>query len=257
MASGKNIIQNFLKPNFALVMIEKLLRRFEVDNSKNARLWAEENTSSLEEYCCGLDEKLWDESVVQFNRATVKNNSILDQVKLDLGGGGAFPLIYFLCRYKKPEVVLETGVAAGWSSYAALLAMAKNKKGLLYSSDFPYFRLKDPEKLIGVLVPDKLRKNWTLDIRGDRRALPDLISKCSSIDIFHYDSDKSYGGREFALKSVSAKLSEGAIVIMDDIQDNFFFKECIEKLKINNFFVFEFQGKYVGLFEYSNRRGGK
>ena len=252
MESSKNILKNFLKSNYALVMIEKLLRRLEKDKSIDARHWAENNKTSLEQYCNKLNRALWLESLAQFKQAKIRNEDILAKVKLDLGGGGAFPLIYFLCRYKKPDVFVETGVAAGWSSYAALLALEKNKKGVLYSSDFPYFRFEDPEKFIGILVPNELKKNWSLDVRGDRKALPGIVSKCSSIDIFHYDSDKSYAGREFALKSVSAKLSERAIIIMDDIQDNLFFKECVEKLKIENFFVFEFEGKYVGLFEHTN-----
>ena len=57
---------------------------------------------------------------------------------MSLGGGGNFILLYFLTR-KFNKVVVETGVAAGWSSLAILGAFEKNGEGKLYSSDFPYF----------------------------------------------------------------------------------------------------------------------
>jgi hypothetical protein len=35
---------------------------------------------------------------------------------------------------------------AGFSSSAILTALKENGEGILYSSDFPYFRIKNPEK---------------------------------------------------------------------------------------------------------------
>lgn len=41
--------------------------------------------------------------------------------------------LYALARETKPDIVVETGVASGVSSYAILQAMEDNGKGLLYS----------------------------------------------------------------------------------------------------------------------------
>jgi predicted O-methyltransferase YrrM len=142
-------------------------------------------------------------------------------------------------------VVVETGVAAGWSSFAILESLRKNGQGKLYSSDFPYFRLKDPEQFIGCLVPQSIRENWHLDIRGDDIAIPAICDTVQNIDIFHYDSDKSYSGKLFAIKQIQKKLSLNSIVIFDDIQDNLFFKNLVNYLNCE-YQVFEFEGKYVG-----------
>ena len=74
----------------------------------------------------------------------------------DLGGGGAYNIIYFLTRLIKPKIIFETGVGAGYSTYAFLTAIKENNLGTLYSSDFPYFRLNKPERYIGFLVTDDL-----------------------------------------------------------------------------------------------------
>jgi predicted O-methyltransferase YrrM len=73
----------------------------------------------------------------------------LNSISHSLGGGGAYSLIYFHCRILKPKIAVETGVANGWSSFAILESLRKNGQGKLYLSDFPYFKLKDPEQFIG------------------------------------------------------------------------------------------------------------
>mgnify|MGYP007000273262 len=73
----------------------------------------------------------------------------------------------------------------------------------LYSSDFPYFRIKDPEKYIGIVVEKSLRKNWNLFIEGDENNLPKILKTAKKIDILSYDSDKTYSGRSKTLTKVS------------------------------------------------------
>ena len=101
--------------------------------------------------------------------------------------------------------------------------------GRLFSSDFPYFRQREPEKLIGVLVPPELRESWTLRLDGDRKNLPELLDLADRVDFFHYDSDKTYRGRAFALARVEPHLANDAAVVMDDIQDNLFFRDWTDR----------------------------
>jgi predicted O-methyltransferase YrrM len=144
--------------------------------------------------------------------------------------------------------VVETGVAAGFSSKAILSAMAENASGELYSSDFPYCRLEEPEKYIGILVDSDLKDRWNLHIKGDRANLPTIASRLQpgSVDILHYDSDKSYSGREFALETLQPYLSTGAICIFDDIQNNWHFRDIVAQ-RPRDWRVFEFGSKYLGV----------
>ena len=112
----------------------------------------------------------------------------------------------------------------------------------------PYYKIEQSEKFIGAAVSDELKKFWKLDIRGDHYALDDFINLCPKIDFFHYDSDKSYSGRDFALKKVSKHFSLNAVLIMDDIEVNLFFKDFVEKNKLN-FKVFAIKNEFVGLVE--------
>ena len=52
----------------------------------------------------------------------------LSKLEVSLGGGGNYILLYFLIIKFKPQNVVETGVAAGWSSLFILRALKKNGK---------------------------------------------------------------------------------------------------------------------------------
>jgi predicted O-methyltransferase YrrM len=59
----------------------------------------------------------------------------------DLGDGmgeGACTLLYAICRILLPRIVVETGVASGFSSASMLQALEDNEVGELYSIDFHY-----------------------------------------------------------------------------------------------------------------------
>ena len=172
-----------------------------------------------------------------------KARETLESAKIRFGGGVAYALLYFLVRQRRPEHVVETGVAAGWSSAAILAAMDRNGTGHLWSSDFPYFRQAGAADEIGVLVPGHLRKRWTLLIDGDEQNLPKIMAAVPRVDLFHYDSDKSLGGRKFALTTVQPKLAENGLVIFDDIQDNSHFRDIAGPTAV----VFEERGKYLGI----------
>lgn len=250
LITAKNLLLNAVKPMFFLVMVSKVIKRFEKQKPNEALQWAIENSIEMDSVFLSVDELLWLEAKSEYARAKVDAKPTLSHIKHNLGGGGAFPLLYFLCRLLKPQFVVETGVAAGWSSLAILSALDKNERGKLYSSDFPYFRLYRPEQFIGVLVPSNLRKRWFLDIRGDRVAIPNILQKISEVDIFHYDSDKSFSGKSFAFERVNKARSKKSVILFDDIQDDTFFRDLTKKNEQNYFLVFEFEGKYLGL--YSN-----
>ena len=223
----KNIAAQALKPSRFLVMVKKVFKRLwdkkgRHTNEENLH-WLAANSSSFQQLALSLDTNLWHEAGMVAASIEKQAAMILENIEYELGGGGAYPLLYFLTRYMEPDCVVETGVAAGFSSYAFLLAIKANQKGALYSSDFPYFRIPDPEKYVGVIVEETLREGWNLYLDGDEVNLPKIVNAAEKVDIFHYDSDKSYSGREFALSTISDSLSDRGIILMDDIQDNSFF----------------------------------
>lgn len=208
--------------------------------------WAEQEARPLDVFCNDLDPDLWSEAQNVAQRMSQTGRSLVDGAPVEMGGGGAISLIYFLCRRAQPQVAVETGVAWGWSSWALLEALKANGHGHLYSSDLPYKKRPGSEKYIGHIVPEELRDRWTLDTRGDRQALPDFATRCGPIGLLHYDSDKTWGGRDFALRTVGGLLIQGAPLIFDDIQDNFHFRDFVEA-RDAPFWVFAFEGKFVGL----------
>jgi len=244
--SLRQIAINALNLNRLRVMAGKALRRLETDTQVAASAWARARAMSIDAFCEALDPELWRETLSFVAQVEENAKPVLAGFPYDLGGGGAYPLLYFLVRHQRPSTIIETGVAAGWSSLTILKALKINGNGKLYSSDFPYFRLPNPERFIGVLVPDDLRDAWHLDKRGDAIALPAILAQCGPIDLFHYDSDKSYAGRRRALETVAPQLKQGATIIVDDIQDNLFFRDWVEERGLQ-FTAFEFGGKFVGL----------
>lgn len=241
-----NVAKNSLKRGNFPVMAGKILLRLR-EKRQDATEWCRANAEPCGEYLQALDPGLWQETLRVTRDLGARGEAKLAAIGLDMGGGGNYELLYFLARRLKPGTVVETGVAAGWSSQAILEALRANANGgRLWSSDFPYFRYDNPERLIGCVVDEELKNGWHLYIDGDRANLKRILRETTAIDLFHYDSDKSYAGREFAIGAVGPRLSANAAVIFDDIQDNFHFRDYVGARNVP-WKVFEFGGKFVGL----------
>ena len=241
-----NLARNALRPSYLPVMLRKIKARLRPPNKDEALAWASEHAESVEIFGESLNPALWAESNHWADEFEPQAQSILSTIGVPLGGGGHHRLLYFLTRLTIPGTVLETGVAAGWSSAAVLTALAANGSGSLWSSDFPYFRLENPERYVGCVVPDALRDGWNLYLKGDRSNLAEILPRCGPISLFHYDSDKSYDGRTFAMDAVATHLTPECVIVCDDIDDNTWFRDWVLK-RGGAYRVFERGGKYVGL----------
>ena len=241
-----NIGQNALKRKNLSVMVGKVQARLSEKTDSAVLEWYGAQAQNHEDFLRDIDFALWDETKAACDALSEQAEKKLAALPRDLGGGGNYELLYFLVRYMNARTVVETGVAAGWSSQAILTGLQKNGDGHLHSSDFPYFRMENPEQYIGFVVDEALKSHWTLHIEGDQHNLLKIADAVSQIDIFHYDSDKSYAGRERAYALMKDKLSPNAAVIFDDIQDNAHFKDFVENAR-QPFRIFGFGGKYVGL----------
>jgi predicted O-methyltransferase YrrM len=162
-------------------------------------------------------------------------------------------LLYILCRWIKPEIVVETGVASGMSSAHILYALERNKKGCLYSIDFPprtcRSHMRDEkilhglqqdivtlpqDKAVGWLVPTKMRRRWVIRFGKSRDLLSHLLEDLGSIDIFLHDSDHSYRNMSFEFDLAWNHLRQGGLLISDDVHRNTAFSDFVKSRKKNS-----------------------
>ena len=145
--------------------------------------------------------------------------------------------LYFIVRCAKPEVMIETGVAHGVSSWTILNAIHRNGKGKLYSIDLPNLDLKsyNPQNISqqsGWAVPDILRNHWELQLGSSHELLPALVKKLGKVDVFFHDSDHSYENMMFEFNAVYAAVDTGGLIISDDVHKNESFRDFVNKEKI-------------------------
>ena len=148
-----------------------------------------------------------------------------------LGGPGNLALLFALSEHLGATRVVETGVAYGWSSLIVLLSLRSRPQGCLYSVDLPYFQLRN-DPWVGCVVPPELRRQWRLYRMADREGLPRALGTAGTIDLAHYDSDKSPTGRAWAYPRLWRALRPGGLLLSDDVSDNFTFREFSERVGI-------------------------
>lgn len=230
---GRKIIKNIFNRNSAFKGKEK------------THLWASQRAVSQEEAII----KLFGNKAVRFadEYQTIYDEALNKQTEcpVKMGGAGALELIYYACEFTEAESVVETGVAYGWSSLAALMSLEK-RGGILYSSDMPYLG-QNSDQYVGYVVPENLKNNWRLFRHADRESLPKIFGEVSRFDVVHYDSDKAYEGMMWAYSQLYPRLRKGGVFISDDINDNSAFQDFCEKNRIEPTVV-DFEGKYVGVF---------
>jgi hypothetical protein len=238
---------HFYSTLFALIYTKLKSNKDGPEHIKIATKWCEKNVVTSEECLSnlGIDSSKQDleEAFTPEYQKDVQN--IINSSASDFGGSGHSNLIYSICEKLGVKNAIETGVAYGWSSAAILNSLSK-RGGKLISIDMPMLRQTD-YNLIGIAVESRVQQNWDLVRKPDRYGLPRAISKMeSSLDLVHYDSDKSYYGRKWSQKLIWQNLSIGGIFISDDIEDNAAFMEFVSEYNLSCS-VLEFEGKYVGV----------
>lgn len=148
--------------------------------------------------------------------------------------------IYCTVRATKPDIMIETGVSHGASSWIILNAMKKNGKGKLYSIDLPNldtnanYNFKAGLEQTGWMIPEQLKNNWQLILGDAKKELPALLLSLGSIDIFFHDSDHSYEHMKFEFETVLPYLKAGGVLLSDDIDKNNSFQEFVRKQEWNS-----------------------
>ncbi len=133
-------------------------------------------------------------------------------------------LCYAIVRAKRPKTVAETGVCYGVTSAHLLAALEGNGKGRLHSIDLPPLG-KNNDDYVGWLVPEELRKRWTLRRGTSRRLLAPMLKEVGKVDLFVHDSLHTYNNMKMEFDMVWPRLSPGGVLIADDIEGNSAFQE--------------------------------
>ena len=220
------------RPSFWPQAIALIGRKFQPDldtaeDRQKATAWAAQRAVPLAEALSrvGLsgDAPDLDPALIAEGQARAAKSQI------EMGGPGDINLLFAAVQMSGAQKVVETGVAYGWSSLAILAGLQGRENAKLVSVDMPYPKMGN-EAFVGIAVPDRLRGPWELVRQPDRNGLRVALSKIGgSIDLCHYDSDKSTYGRRFGFPLLWNALRPGGIFISDDIQDNMGFADFAEE----------------------------
>jgi Methyltransferase domain len=133
--------------------------------------------------------------------------------------------IWCLVRHLKPDHVVETGVAHGFTSRFILEALERNGSGHLSSIDRPPL---DPamRRNVGVAVKDRTR--WTLVAGSSRRKLPSLLARAGEIGLFVHDSLHTEQNLRFEIDRAWERLKPGGALVIDDIDTNQGFRSFLD-----------------------------
>lgn len=148
----------------------------------------------------------------------------VEAVGFPVGGAANLELLYDHVLDLQASRVVETGVAAGWSSLVILLGM-QQRDARLWSTDLPYPYRSSEQDWVGVAVPDHLQDRWELLRGADRDTLPVALEAAGTIDLAHYDSDKTPGGASWAYGLLWEALRPGGVLLADDVGDHLAFRD--------------------------------
>jgi predicted O-methyltransferase YrrM len=143
-------------------------------------------------------------------------------------------VLYLIVRWKRPRVVVETGVEYGFSSSFILRGLEDNGLGELWSIDLPTTddlgRLNadgrlDPAHVeaagaVGRAIPKRLRGRWHLVIGPSDPCLATVIAEKPSVDMFFHDSDHSTRNMRWEFETVWPSIRPGGLLVADDIDWN-------------------------------------
>jgi hypothetical protein len=133
-----------------------------------------------------------------------------------------------VARHQHPSVVVETGVARGFTSRMILEALEAQGYGRLFSIDLP--PPLDQQRLTsetGAAIAEKLKERWTLIVGSSRRRLPTLLRDLGTIDMFVHDSRHTRRNILFELRLAWRALRPGGFLLADDIHGTVAFEEAV------------------------------
>jgi predicted O-methyltransferase YrrM len=169
------------------------------------------------------------ESVGEFGAVAAALSARYDECRLVFPetwavGDRSAEALYATVRLLRPDVVVETGVANGHSTYVVLSALRANGHGRLVSYD-----VADGA---GVLVPESLRDLWDLTVLDRADPIADAarrLDALGAVDLFFHDADHSYVGQvaEYGAAVRALARGRGGVLLSDDVDESFAFVELV------------------------------
>lgn len=156
-------------------------------------------------------------------------------------------LLFSLCFFNKPNYVIETGVANGFSSSYILYAMNLVQKGKLISIDNLVRPWHTKEK-IGTAIPSMLKNRHVLIIGNAPIELKKLCKTINMIDIFIHDSSHTYKNMMNEFDIAWPHIKNGGLLLADDISQNDAFLEFAGKVNKTPIIIKNDDG-YFGLIQ--------
>lgn len=183
------------------------------------------------------------ESDMNLRKVLWKAEKILNKSKIESKGGISRPknnFLYALVRATKPKIVIESGVANGFTTLFILKAIMKNGHGNLISIDLPNIddrhsgnksKIFIPKnKNPGWIVPNHLMVYWRLLLGDSKVLLPRILKRLRNIGIFLHDSKHTYDHMMFEYNEVWPRIIENGFLISDDVDSNNAFLDFSKKL---------------------------
>ena len=251
----KALIWFLKRPKYYLEFLRTLkgfaLKRFvRTQQIREAKDWCQTRAVTTQQAILQLFEKTIGQGIEErFKEVFCQAQEAVEKCPVKMGGAANLDLLYNIAENSEARKVIETGVAYGWSSLALLFSLTTREGSVLVSTDMPYINRSSAD-YVGCVVPDKLRCCWEIIAGPDKFALPQALEKVPTIDLCHYDSDKSYNGRMWAYELLWGALKPGGYFISDDIGDNLAFRDFCNQIQKEPVIVqstSELDQKYVGI----------
>ncbi len=128
--------------------------------------------------------------------------------------------IWCAILHRKPEVVMETGVAHGVSSRVVLEALNRNDRGHLWSIDIANPLNLGVHGQEGVAVTEECRPRWTYVEGESRRRMPGLVAEVGKVELFIHDSLHTFKNTLFEMEQAASVMPSGGVMLIDDIRSH-------------------------------------
>jgi methyltransferase family protein len=128
--------------------------------------------------------------------------------------------IWCTVRHKRPEAVMETGVAHGVSSRVILEGLNLNDRGHLWSIDVANplnHRVHGQE---GAAVTESCRPRWTYVEGESSRVMPSLVKQVGKVELFVHDSLHTFKNTLFEMEQAASVMPVGGVMLIDDIRSH-------------------------------------
>ena len=232
-ANNFTLLKNSLKHPLSIYDFFMESRRLRMNKkhpyAKSENLRSFEKHEDLIKYLFGIEYKnnyLFDLTDFYYNLVKRIEGIYGKDKSLSILSLGEAISVYILLLHLKSEIVVETGVSDGVSSFFILSGLNKNQKGSLYSIDLPDVGMPTLYgKETGWIVDDNLRKRWTLIYGKTKKKLASLSYELRHVDIFLQDSEHSYTNMKLEFSTALRYMKNGSLLLSDDVRLNSVFQE--------------------------------